>query len=177
MSLKYIINEDLKRLPNSECGGLKLFLKWYIFPNCTTFRHIVWFRILQNCKKNPILKYSIGLLVYKIEEHYSIKYGIQINSNSSVGEGLYVVHGGTVFLNCRSIGKNVTIYPGVMLGNSRGEIPIVEDNVKVYTGAVIAGNIRLGNGCVIGANSVVMDDCEPGYLYAGVPAKKIKKLT
>ena len=32
-------------------------------------------------------------------------------------------------------------------------------------------------GVVIGAGSVVANDCDPNCLYAGVPAKKIKELT
>jgi putative colanic acid biosynthesis acetyltransferase WcaF len=32
----------------------------------------------------------------------------------------------------------------------------------------------LGEGCIVGANSVVTRDCEPWMVYAGSPAKPIK---
>lgn len=76
------------------------------------------------------------------------------------------------------IGKNVTIYHHVTLGQ-RGnsdemQFPTVEDDVTIYTGAVIVGKITLGKGCTVGANSVVLHDVPAGAVVAGIPAKIIK---
>ena len=174
MNVFYYINQDLKRLTKNNTGGIKQFLKWYILPKGSTFRHDVWFRILQACKRKPILKYSIGLIAYIIARHYEYKYGIHINANIDVGEGLLIVHGGANFLNCKSIGKNVTIYPSVMLGAAKNGIPTIEDDVTIYTGAVVTGSIQLGKGCIIGANAVIRKNCEPNSFYAGVPAKRLR---
>lgn len=43
--------------------------------------------------------------------------------------------------------------------------------------STILPGVRIGGGVVIGAGSVVANDCDPNCLYAGVPAKKIKELT
>ena len=41
--------------------------------------------------------------------------------------------------------------------------------------SVIAG-VTIGAGCMIAAGAVVVSDCEPNGLYAGVPARRIKNL-
>ena len=37
--------------------------------------------------------------------------------------------------------------------------------------------VTVGDGCVVAAGAVVREDCEPGGLYAGVPARRVKKLS
>lgn len=53
-------------------------------------------------------------------------------------------------------------------------LPTIEDNVTIYTGAVVVGNITLHEWCVIGANSFVNMDVEAYSVVAGLPAKEIK---
>ena len=53
---------------------------------------------------------------------------------------------------------------------------MVEDDVTVYAGAVVVGNIVLYKGCIVGANAYVDKDVQPYTMVAGVPAKKIKDL-
>ncbi len=36
--------------------------------------------------------------------------------------------------------------------------PVIGDNVRIYTGAVVAGAIRIGNNVTISANSLVTTD-------------------
>lgn len=79
------------------------------------------------------------------------------------------------------IGRNVTIYQNVTLGGrrigdkDRGNFPRLNDDVTVFSGAVILGGIELGHGCIVGANSVVVDDVPAGVTVAGAPAKIIKR--
>ena len=56
---------------------------------------------------------------------------------------------------------------------------IVEDDVLIGMGAIVMDHAVVGSGCIIAAGAVVLENfvCEPGYLYAGVPAKKIKPVT
>ena len=88
------------------------------------------------------------------------------------------------------IGKNVSIAMRSVFIASTHEIGSLEKRA----GNAIAGPITIGNGCWIGANvtalpnvrigdgviiaagSVVTRDCAPNSLYAGVPAQKIKIL-
>lgn len=55
----------------------------------------------------------------------------------------------------------------------------VEDNVLIGMGAIVMDNAVVQKNCIIAAGAVVLENsiCEAGHIYAGVPAKKIKKLT
>ena len=159
-------------------GGLTAFLKTMVIPQGNTLPYQVWFRLLQSCKKSKFKKYTFGILAYLIERHYEYKYGIHANANMPVGKGLNIVHGDGVFLNGKSIGNNFTCYPGVMLGaagfdSKREGIPIVEDDVTIYTGAVVTGNVTLHKGCVVAANAYVNRDVPAGVVVGGLPAKII----
>ncbi|WP_375415931.1 gamma carbonic anhydrase family protein [uncultured Hymenobacter sp.] len=55
----------------------------------------------------------------------------------------------------------------------------VEDDVLIGMGAIVMDHAVVGAGCIIAAGAVVLENfqCEPGFLYAGVPARKIKPVT
>lgn len=55
----------------------------------------------------------------------------------------------------------------------------IEDDVLIGMGAIVMDHAVVGRGCLIAAGAVVLEStiCEPGYLYAGVPAKKIKPVS
>ncbi|CAN1599904.1 acyltransferase [Pseudomonas mediterranea] len=53
-----------------------------------------------------------------------------------------------------------------------GEIN-VGDNVFIGMGALILPNVRIGNNCIVGANSVVTKDVADGTIVAGNPARAI----
>lgn len=54
-------------------------------------------------------------------------------------------------------------------------VTIIGDDVWIGHGSIIMSGVNIGSGCIIAAGSVVTKDLEPYYIYAGVPAKKIKK--
>ena len=80
---------------------------------------------------------------------------------------------GTVVHARCSIGVNVSIGTNVTLGGRSGirEVPIVEDDVEIGSGAKVLGPVRIGRGARIGANAVVLSDVPPGATAVGVPAK------
>ncbi len=109
--------------------------------------------------------------------HYKRRLGIDVPASIPIGEGLGIVHGGTVFLNAESIGRYCTFYQGVTLGVGGvhdHNKPRIEDHVTVYTGAVIVGGVTVHSGAVIGANCVVTHDVPPNALFAGVPGRVVK---
>lgn len=87
------------------------------------------------------------------------------------------------------IGNNVKISTGVKIlthdfswsvtsgidGYITGSVGKVEigNNVFIGMNAIITRNVTIGDNVVIGTGSVVTHDCESGYIYAGVPARKI----
>ena len=58
---------------------------------------------------------------------------------------------------------------------SKGDL-VIEDNVWIGEGASILGHVRIGEGAVVAANSVVTKDVPPYTLVAGVPAKVVKSI-
>jgi dTDP-4-amino-4,6-dideoxy-D-glucose acyltransferase len=50
---------------------------------------------------------------------------------------------------------------------------IIEDNCYIGAHCTIMPNVKIGEGCVIGANSLVLKDTEPWGIYVGSPCRKI----
>jgi maltose O-acetyltransferase len=54
---------------------------------------------------------------------------------------------------------------------------VIQDGSWVGARAVVMGPVTIGSGCIVAAGAVVVKDCEPNGLYAGVPARRVKELT
>jgi maltose O-acetyltransferase len=52
----------------------------------------------------------------------------------------------------------------------------VGDGCWIGSRAVILPGVTIGDGAVVAAGAVVRHDCEPDTLYAGVPARAVRKL-
>jgi maltose O-acetyltransferase len=54
----------------------------------------------------------------------------------------------------------------------------IEVGIGCWIGAdvTILPGVTIGGGCVVAAGAVVTDDCEPDTLYAGVPARAVRRL-
>lgn len=74
------------------------------------------------------------------------------------------------------IGQNCRILPNVVIGSKfasgipDAEPPVIGDNVFIGTGAVVIGNIHVGNNVIIGANSVITRDIPDNCVAVGIPA-------
>lgn len=92
--------------------------------------------------------------------------GAYVPSTCHIGHGSKLAYGGSgvVIHAAASIGKNCVISPGVVVGGraKSGSIPIIGDNVQLFPGAKVLGNVRVGDGAQIGANAVVIHDIAPG---------------
>ena len=69
-------------------------------------------------------------------------------------------------------------YPGSLGGEILGASGKVwiGNNVFIGMNSIITRGVEIGDNVIIGVGSVVTSDCESGYVYAGVPAKKIMSL-
>jgi carbonic anhydrase/acetyltransferase-like protein (isoleucine patch superfamily) len=72
------------------------------------------------------------------------------------------------------IGNNVSIGHNAIVHGCT-----VHDNVLIGMGAIVMDNAEIGSNTIIGAGSVVLEGTkvEPGCIYAGVPAKKVKEIS
>jgi len=92
-----------------------------------------------------------------------------------IGQGLYLQHGFSTIINANAIGTNCWINQQVTIGFSNKEDrPTLKDNVTVYAGAKIIGNVVVGNNVIVGANAVVVKDVPDNCTVVGVPARIIK---
>jgi serine O-acetyltransferase len=75
------------------------------------------------------------------------------------------------------IGDNVKILQNVTLGGRGGDhppgMPTIQDNVTIEAGGIVLGDITLHQDCIVGANSVVLDDVGEGETVVGSPATKV----
>lgn len=100
--------------------------------------------------------------------------GIEIHPAAQIGRRFFIDHGmGVVIGETAVVGDDVTLYQGVTLGGTGKEHgkrhPTIGDNVVVGTGARVLGNIRVGENCRIGANSVVLRSVPDNSTVVGVP--------
>ena len=113
---------------------------------------------------------------YRLYVEWSL--GVEIPPMTRVGPGLSIHHGQGLVINNRAIiGRNCTLRHGVTIGNKNGEdvygCPVIGDNVKVGTGAIIIGRISLGNGVAVGAGTIVLKDVAEGGVIVGNPGEII----
>jgi acetyltransferase-like isoleucine patch superfamily enzyme len=50
----------------------------------------------------------------------------------------------------------------------------IGDDVWIGYGTIILGGVKIGQGSIIAAGSVLTKDAEPFSIYAGIPAKKVR---
>lgn len=103
---------------------------------------------------------------------------VEITYNTKIGRGLYIPHLIGIVINEEAIiGNNCNISQNVTIGNlkrgSRKGSPTIGDNVYIAPGAVLIGNIRIGNNVAIGANCVVNKDLPDNAVAVGIPVRII----
>ncbi len=103
---------------------------------------------------------------------------VDIHPAARLGKGLMVDHAtGVVIGETAVVEDGVSLLHGVTLGGTGKEEgdrhPKVGRNVLIGAGASILGNIRIGEGCRVGAGSVVLTDVPPGKTVAGIPGRVV----
>lgn len=112
--------------------------------------------------------------------------GIQIGSQTAIGAFNFIHGGGGVEIGCNCLfGPYVSIFsenhrfddvnvPIREQGEVRKRVTIGDD-VWIGTGSVVLAGVTIGSHAVVAAGSVVTKDLEANTVYAGNPAKQIRK--
>ena len=105
--------------------------------------------------------------------------GIDIHPGAQIGRRVIMDHGaGIVIGETAEVHDDVLIYQGVTLGGTSLERakrhPTIEHHCVIGAGAKILGNIVVGEGSRVGANSVVVRSVPPASTVVGVPARIVQ---
>jgi carbonic anhydrase/acetyltransferase-like protein (isoleucine patch superfamily) len=96
---------------------------------------------------------------------------INIGEGTNIQDGA-VIHG-SYGRGDTVIGHNVSVGHRAIVHGCR-----VEDGVLIGMGAIVLDDAVIETQCVIAAGALVTQNsvCKSGYIYAGIPAKPVKKL-
>lgn len=154
----------------------------YPVPNCKTIKHI------KPTIKNPNI--IVGDFTYfsdvDFEKHVTHHYDF-IGDKLMIGKFCQIAAGVEFVMNGANHQMNaVSTFPFYIFNGWNmdppplSELPLKDDTVvgnDVWIGqnATILPGVHIGDGVIIGANSVVGNDVEPYTIVAGNPAKVIRK--
>ncbi|AYL98167.1 gamma carbonic anhydrase family protein [Mucilaginibacter celer] len=129
----------------------------FIAENCTIVGNVV---MGDNCSVwfNAVIRGDV---------HY-----IKIGNNTNIQDGA-VIHA-TYLKAPTNIGNHVSIGHNALVHGCT-----LHDHTLVGMGAIVMDHAVVNEFVIIAAGAVVLENtiCESGYLYAGIPAKKVKPLT
>jgi len=96
-------------------------------------------------------------------------------ATTKIGGGLFLPHGYSTAIGAASIGRNCSINNNVTIGTyGKNRHPIILDNVTINAGAVIFGDITIGNNVIVGANAVVNTNIPDNCTVFPHPSKIMK---
>lgn len=141
-----------------------------IFFSGAEKRVCAYLKVILFFKKRGWFKASL-FFCYQLQR----RYGVYISPKTVFNQTLLLRHPTSIVIGEGAIiGSNVIIYQNVTLGRSdsnRPAYPTIGDDVTIYSGAVIIGDVKVGRGCVIGANAVVTKNVPDFHLAVGIPAR------
>ena len=130
---------------------------------------------------HPLYLIKIPFLPRLISQLMRFLTGIEIHPGAKIGKGFFIDHGfGTVIGETVIIGKDCMLYHNVTLGGTTNKKekrhPTVGNNVSIGTGAILLGNMEVGDNVKIGANTFIINKNIPdNCTVVGDPGKIVRK--
>lgn len=145
-------------------GRYSLLLLLKTFLTYRTFRPILTMRLCQACNKfTPLLKALTFPPLILLHRYFQNSGGMDVPWGCNVGPGFRITHGwGLVIHDDVVIGSNVTVFHGVTIGSKRkGNLlvaPVIGNDVTIAAGAIVIGEVHIGDGAIVGAGAIVLKD-------------------
>jgi maltose O-acetyltransferase len=129
-------------------------------------------------------------IINKCGKSVDIEKGAKFSPNISIGNysGLGInstVQSGVTIKDYVMMGPNVSIYtknhktdldkPMIFQGFDKEEAVVIGNDVWIGANVIILPGVKIGDGAIIGAGSVVTKDVEEYSIVAGNPAKVVKR--
>ena len=132
---------------------------------------------------------NVPLIPRMMTEYAHTQTGIDIHPGAAIGKGVFIDHGtGVVVGETARIGNNVRIYQGVTLGavhfpkdacgmliKGNRRHPTIGNNVTIYSGASVLGDITIGDNSVIGGNVWLTESLPEGTKITATPPENRRK--
>jgi len=131
---------------------------------------------------NKFLRAPLSVIYRFFFRYVRNHYGIELPYTVNLGARVIFEHQHGIVVHGRAtIGDDSIIRQCVTIGNrylsSIEDAPVIGKRVNIGAGAVILGDIIIGDDSSIGANAVVLHNVSPGVTVVGNPAKPIVKLS
>lgn len=156
--------KNLRRFRGRKNAFFLFFLKSMIGDNGTQALFLYRLSRFFHLRKMQI----IADLIHRFSKFFT---DTDISPFAKIGRGLMIYHGsGVVIGKNTELGERCLVCQGVTTGSGA---PKIGNEVKLWAGAKVLGNITIGDRSEVGANAVLLDSIGPDVIAVGVPAKKI----
>jgi acetyltransferase-like isoleucine patch superfamily enzyme len=88
----------------------------------------------------------------------------------TIGRDVYIGHEVMVITSTHEHGTD-----GRAAGRAVGKPVTIEDGAWIGARAILLPGVTVGAGCTVAAGSVVRRNCAPGGIYAGTPARLVRR--
>lgn len=163
------LREDIQTAFAKDPAARTVFEVTLCYPGL----HAIWFhRII-----HLLWKRRMKLLARSLSHINRFLTGVEIHPGAQIGRRFFIDHGsGVVIGETAKIGDDVLMYQGAVLGGNilkkKKRHPTVGNNVIIGANAVLLGAIEIGHNSRIGAGSVVTRPIPPDSTVTGIPGTK-----
>ncbi|MFA5055963.1 MAG: serine O-acetyltransferase [Dehalococcoidia bacterium] len=167
-----LFREDLKTIFAKDPAARNAIEVLFCYPGL----HAIWnHRVAHFLWRN-----HMRLLARLISHTARFFTGIEIHPGATIGRRFFIDHGmGVVIGETSEIGDDVLLYQGVVLGGTthdkKKRHPTLGNGVVVGAGAILLGDIVIGDEARVGAGSVVVTSVDSKTTVVGVPARVVRR--
>ena len=167
-----LLREDLQTVFKKDPAARSTLEVLFFYPGL----HAIW----NHRVAHFLWKHKMRLLGRMMSHTARFVTGVEIHPGATIGRRFFIDHGmGVVIGETSEIGDDVLLYQGVVLGGTTHEKkkrhPTIGNNVVVGAGAILLGDIVIGDEARVGAGSVVVTSLEPRTTAVGVPARVVRR--
>lgn len=127
---------------------------------------------------NRLHRWRIPLLPKICTVLGQVVFGSYIPAACTIGKNVKIAYGGAGLVVHRRavIGDDCLLSPGVVIGGRSGhpQVPTIGNGVQIFPGAKVLGPISVGDGAILGANAVVVDDVASGEIMIASKASRLR---
>ena len=153
--MSYAQYKRMIQLDEKAWGEKKKIRRFFASRAYRLVRYYRWTKLFQGRRSCYVL-YQVCRFMY---HRMCLKCGCDIPSHASIGGGFKLIHPNGIVVNSKAvIGDNVTMLSCALIGANHTGVPVIGNNVYIGAHALIIGNVRVGDGAVVGAGAIVTHD-------------------